>query len=363
MPNVVLTPHIGGATWNTEARQAQMVADDLEALLSGDTPAHHRQPGGAGLGDVSEIKSSTTRRTAVLAAAKDMLRRGLVEGTAGNISARREDGNMVITPVVGRLRGHGARRPGAGRPRRRGAARPRTAGSRRRRCSCTWPATRRSTTSAASSTAIRCGRPCSPSPISRFRPASTSSRSTAAATFGAPSTRRPAHPMSATNAVKALEGRGAALIANHGLVAVGPRPDKVLHITALVERTAQIVWGARALGGPVPDSRGGEPELRRRLRLSAHQPHVMERVRLGRASVTRVVEFQFELGTRFSPERRRRAGGTMPTCWCRTSSIPTPISGASRCRAGSSRSTASPSSWTPASATTANVRRCRRWIT
>ena len=34
----------------------------------------------------------------VLAAAKDMLRRGLVEGTAGNISARREDGNLVITP-------------------------------------------------------------------------------------------------------------------------------------------------------------------------------------------------------------------------------------------------------------------------
>ena len=36
---------------------------------------------------------------AVLAAAKDMLRRGLVEGTAGNISARREDGNLVITPA------------------------------------------------------------------------------------------------------------------------------------------------------------------------------------------------------------------------------------------------------------------------
>jgi L-fuculose-phosphate aldolase len=55
-----------------------------------------------------------------------------------------------------------------------------------------------------------------------------------------------------SNAVKALEGRAAALIANHGLVAVGPRPDKVLHVTALVERTAQIAWGARALGGPVP---------------------------------------------------------------------------------------------------------------
>jgi D-3-phosphoglycerate dehydrogenase len=44
MPNVVLTPHIGGATWNTEARQAQMVADDLEALLGGKTPAHIVNP-------------------------------------------------------------------------------------------------------------------------------------------------------------------------------------------------------------------------------------------------------------------------------------------------------------------------------
>ena len=44
MPNVVLTPHIGGATWNTEARQAQMVADDLEALLSGRVPANIVNP-------------------------------------------------------------------------------------------------------------------------------------------------------------------------------------------------------------------------------------------------------------------------------------------------------------------------------
>jgi D-3-phosphoglycerate dehydrogenase len=44
MPNVVLTPHIGGATWNTEARQAQMVADDLEALLSGNMPARIVNP-------------------------------------------------------------------------------------------------------------------------------------------------------------------------------------------------------------------------------------------------------------------------------------------------------------------------------
>ncbi len=44
MPNVVLTPHIGGATWNTEARQALMVADDLEAILSGGRPTHIVNP-------------------------------------------------------------------------------------------------------------------------------------------------------------------------------------------------------------------------------------------------------------------------------------------------------------------------------
>jgi D-3-phosphoglycerate dehydrogenase len=44
LPNVVLTPHIGGATWNTEARQAQMVADDLEALLLGAAPTHIVNP-------------------------------------------------------------------------------------------------------------------------------------------------------------------------------------------------------------------------------------------------------------------------------------------------------------------------------
>jgi L-fuculose-phosphate aldolase len=35
-------------------------------------------------------------------------------------------------------------------------------------------------------------------------------------------------------------------------VAVGPSPSKVLQIVAIVERTAQIAWGARALGGVVP---------------------------------------------------------------------------------------------------------------
>jgi D-3-phosphoglycerate dehydrogenase len=44
MSNVVLTPHIGGATWDTEARQSQMVADDLERLLNGERPVHLANP-------------------------------------------------------------------------------------------------------------------------------------------------------------------------------------------------------------------------------------------------------------------------------------------------------------------------------
>ena len=84
----------------------------------------------------------------VLAAAQDMLRRGLVEGTAGNISARQRDGTLVITPssvdyadmqlddlvVVDCRRKRRWPARTAGRPRQRG-------------CS-TWPATGPSTTSA-----------------------------------------------------------------------------------------------------------------------------------------------------------------------------------------------------------------------
>jgi D-3-phosphoglycerate dehydrogenase len=38
MPNVVLTPHIGGATYDTEANHSKLIADGLEQLLGGDKP-------------------------------------------------------------------------------------------------------------------------------------------------------------------------------------------------------------------------------------------------------------------------------------------------------------------------------------
>ena len=45
-----------------------------------------------------------------------------------------------------------------------------------------------------------------------------------------------------------LGDRAAVLVANHGMVTVGPTLDKALHAARLVERTAQIVFGARMLG-------------------------------------------------------------------------------------------------------------------
>jgi D-3-phosphoglycerate dehydrogenase len=44
MPNVVLTPHIGGATWNTETRHSLSIAEGLAELLAGGRPANLVNP-------------------------------------------------------------------------------------------------------------------------------------------------------------------------------------------------------------------------------------------------------------------------------------------------------------------------------
>lgn len=45
MPNVVLTPHIGGATWDTECRQATIVADELARFVAGEALLHAVETG------------------------------------------------------------------------------------------------------------------------------------------------------------------------------------------------------------------------------------------------------------------------------------------------------------------------------
>jgi L-fuculose-phosphate aldolase len=195
---------------------------------------------------------------AVLAAAKDMLRRGLVEGTAGNISARREDGNLVITPssvdyadmtledlVVidpdgAVLDARDGRSPSSELQLHLACYRAFDDIGSVIHSHPVW------------ATMFAVARQPIPACVDEF--AVYCGGEIRCADYAASGTPDVGH-----NAVKALDGRAAALIANHGLVAVGRRPDRVLHVTALVERTAQIAWGARALGGqvPIPDDVNG----------------------------------------------------------------------------------------------------------
>lgn len=200
---------------------------------------------------MTSVKSVENAEIAVLDAAKDMLRRGLVEGTAGNISARRADGNIVITPSSVDYRdmqlddlvlvdpGGTVLQAAEGRS-------PSSEMQLHLACFSAFDDIGSVIHShPVWATMFAIAHQPIPACIDEFAVyCGGDVRCTEYAASGTPDV--------GTNAVTALEGRGAALIANHGLVAVGPRPDKVLHITALVERTAQIVWGARALGGPVP---------------------------------------------------------------------------------------------------------------
>lgn len=49
-----------------------------------------------------------------------------------------------------------------------------------------------------------------------------------------------------------VENRGAVLMANHGLLTVGKDLKQAYKVASLVERTAEIIWGARALGPLIP---------------------------------------------------------------------------------------------------------------
>ena len=59
----------------------------------------------------------------------------------------------------------------------------------------------------------------------------------------------------AAEVVRHLGDRGAVLMANHGLLCVGKSPSDALHTALVVEHTAKIMFGAEVLGGvqPLPD--------------------------------------------------------------------------------------------------------------
>jgi L-fuculose-phosphate aldolase len=182
----------------------------------------------------------------VLAAAKDMLRLGLTAGTSGNVSGRLEDGSIVITPssipydemtladlVVIDMAGEvveGTRSPSSEKLvhlacYKRFAevnsvihAHPVYASM--------FALARQPIPSAIDEFAVYVGGDV---PVAEYAMTGT--------------------PELGENAADCLADVGSALLANHGTVTVSDSPEKAIHQLGVVERAAQIVWGARALGG------------------------------------------------------------------------------------------------------------------
>ena len=192
--------------------------------------------------------SPTTTPQEVLAAAKAMLAAGLVEGTAGNISGRLADGLVCLTPssvaydtmtledlVIVDLDGSVVS----------GERAPTTEKDLHLEVLRAYPELGSVIhTHAVHATMFAVAREPVPAVVEEVvlylggDIPCCAYRHTGTAELGAEVAAR-------------LADRGAVLLANHGLVTCGPTPAKALHNAALAERTAQIVWGARAMGATI----------------------------------------------------------------------------------------------------------------
>jgi L-fuculose-phosphate aldolase len=182
-------------------------------------------------------------RDEVLAAARDLLALGLTAGTAGNVSARDADGNVVITAAgtaddTVTLAPDGAVLAGDRPPSTERAlhlavyrAYPEVSAVVHAHpvYATMFACARRPVPAAVDEFAIYAGGdvPCAP-----YAPSGTGALAAAA--------------------VPLLRDRAAVLLASHGLVAVGTSPEDAVHVALVVERGAQMCWGATVLGGAVP---------------------------------------------------------------------------------------------------------------
>jgi L-fuculose-phosphate aldolase len=203
--------------------------------------------------DTETKASPTTTKEAVLAGAKKMLADGLVEGTSGNISGRLEGGLVCMTPsslsyedmtlddlVVTDLDGNvveGHRSPTTEKDLHLSAMRLYP------EIGCVIH------THAVYATMFALAHEPIPAVIEEVvvyiggDVPCCDYKGTGSADLG-------------DEVASKLADRGAALLANHGLVTCAATPEKALHNAALVERTAKIVWGARAMGAtihPLPE--------------------------------------------------------------------------------------------------------------
>ena len=188
----------------------------------------------------------------VLWTAKEMLRTNLVEGTAGNLGARLPDGNAVLTPssldymemtlddlVVTDLDGNvleGERGPTTEKALHLSALRMHDDIDATMHChakfATMFAVTRQPIPAVIEEVVVFIGGDVD---VADYRTTGTDEL--------------------ADEVAKRVENRAAVLMANHGIFAVGKTPKDVLHIASLVERTAEIVWGARQIGEvvPIPD--------------------------------------------------------------------------------------------------------------
>jgi L-fuculose-phosphate aldolase len=200
----------------------------------------------------------TTKLTAqetkeqVLRVAKEMSSSGLVQGTAGNLGARLPDGNAVLTPssldysimtlddlVVTDLDGNvleGERGPTTEKMLHLSALRQHDEINATMHCHAKF------------ATMFALTRTHIPAVIEEF--VVYVGGDVEVADYKTTGTDELAEEVA-----KRVGDRAAVLMANHGLFAVGKDPTDVLHIAHLVERTAEIIWGAQQLGEvvPIPD--------------------------------------------------------------------------------------------------------------
>jgi len=202
---------------------------------------------------MSETKlTAQETKEAVLWVAKEMLHTNLVEGTAGNLGARLPDGNAVLTPssldytemtlddlVVTDLDGNvleGERSPTTEKALHLSALRLHDDINATMHChakhATMFALTRRSIPAVIEEFVVYVGGDVE---VADYKTTGTDEL--------------------ADEVAKRVADRAAVLMANHGLFAVGKDPKHVLHVAQLVERTAEIIWGAHQLGEivPIPD--------------------------------------------------------------------------------------------------------------
>jgi len=188
-------------------------------------------------------------RDQLLWTAQEMLRSGLVEGTAGNLAARLPDGNVVLTPssldylemglddlVVCDLDGavvEGHRNPTTEKSLHLSALRRYPEIGATMHCHAKY------------ATMFAVTRQPIPAVIEEFDV--YVGGDVEVAEYRTTGTDELAEEVAGRVARKA-----AVLMANHGLFVVGRTPKDVLHIAQLIERVAEIIHGARSLGTVVP---------------------------------------------------------------------------------------------------------------